>query len=123
MAPQLIKLDANRAMVAARHGGADERPFQTRTQRLRDEKIINAPPDVPRTRAGHRTPPSVMSPALLKFAERVHKTGVHKRGEAVALLNRETVVADVGLGIRQINFRVCHVEVAAEIDLANPKAN
>ena len=69
-----------------------------------------------RARAGHRTPPGVMSPTRLEFAEGVHEARAHKRAEAVALLDGETVVADVGLGVREVNLGVRHVEVAAKDD-------
>src|SRR5471030_1703926 len=101
-------------MVAVHHMRADEGAFEPRPQRFGDEKIINAPADVSRARAGHRTPPGVMSPARLEFAEGVHEARANERAEAVALLDGETVVADVGLGIREVNLGVCHVEVAAE---------
>ena len=101
-------------MVAVHHVRADEGALEARAQRSGDEKIINAPADVPRARAGHRTPPGVMSPARLEFAEGVHESRAHERAEAVALLDGETVVADVGLGIREVNLGVRHVEVAAE---------
>ena len=103
-------------MVAVHHVRANEGAFEARAQRFGDEKIINAPADVPRARAGHRTPPGVMSPARLEFAEGVHESRVHERAEAVALLDGETVVADVGLGVRQVNLGVRHIEVAAKDD-------
>ena len=57
-----------------------------------------------------------MSPALFKFAEGVHEAGVHERAEPIAFLDGETVIAHIGFGIREINFRVRHIEVAAEND-------
>src|ERR1017187_1760669 len=101
-------------MIAAHHFGADEGAFETWTQRGTDEEIVNAPANVPRTRAGHRTPPGVMSPALFKFAERVHETRLDERPETGAFLRRETVVVNVGLRVGEVNFRVRHIEVAAE---------
>src|SRR5271154_4899814 len=83
----LFNFNPHRAMVAVHHVRADEGAFEARAQRSGDEKIINAPADVPRARAGHRTPPSVMSPARLEFAEGVHEARVHERAESVALLD------------------------------------
>ena len=96
-------------MVAAQNFVADKRVFQSRTQRFGDEKIIQSPADVSTARAAKNAPPGVMATAFFKLAERVQKTGVHKRGEAGALFRCETVVVDVGPRIRQIDFRVRHV--------------
>src|ERR1041385_6985968 len=103
-------------MIAAFHFGPDERPLEPRTQRRAHEKIVNAPSDVPRAQAGHLTPPRVMPAVLFKLAEGVEEARVYKRREAGALLGREAVVVNVGRGIRQVNFLVCYVQVAAEDD-------
>ena len=55
-----------------------------------------------------------MAAALFKFAERVHKAGVHERGEAVAFLDGEAVVADIGLGIGKVYFRMRYIQVATK---------
>ena len=103
-------------MVAAEDFGADVGFLEARAEGLREEKVVDAPADVPGAGAGHGTPPAVMTAALFKFPEGVHETGVHEVGETGAFLDGETVVADVGLGVRQVEFAVGHVEVAAEDD-------
>ena len=57
-----------------------------------------------------------MSPALLKFAECVEKSRAYKIGETGAFLGSEAVIVDVRARIRQINFRVRDVKVAAKND-------
>ena len=93
-------------MVAAHDLRLNVGFLEPQAQRLRDEKIINAPTDIAGTRAAHRAPPTVMSPALFKFAEGVHEPIVYKIGEAGALLNGKAVVTDVGLRICEVNLGV-----------------
>src|ERR1039458_4754112 len=114
MTPRLLKFDADRAVIAAQHIRPDEGTFESRAQHGADEEVVNAPANVPGTRAGHLAPPGVMSPALFEFAEGVEETGAHEGAETGAFLGCEAVVVDVGLRVREVNFRVRHVEVAAE---------
>ena len=63
------KLNTHRAMVTARHLGADERAFETRAQSGAEEEVVNAPADVPGAGVAHLTPPGVMPAAFLKLTE------------------------------------------------------
>src|SRR5437868_1975175 len=100
-------------MIGAFNRAADERAFEPRAQRGADEEVIDPPADVPRPRAREGRPPAVMSPALFKFPERVDESGLHQRIESAALLRRETVRVQVRPGIREVDLRMRHVEVAA----------
>ena len=55
-----------------------------------------------------------MAVALREQAEGVDEAGVDEVLEALALLVRETLLAAVGLGIREVELGVRDVEVAAE---------
>src|SRR6187401_3721210 len=101
-------------MVTAHDLRMDKRPLELRTQRGADEKIIQAPADIPCSRAPKLAPPRVMSAAFLKLAEGVHKTRVDKRAETRPFFRRKTVVFHVCLRVGEIYFRVCHVQVAAK---------
>ena len=57
-----------------------------------------------------------MPAAFFKLAKRVDETRRDERIEARTFLRREAVVADVGLGVCQINLGVRDVEVAAPSD-------
>ena len=83
---------------------------------MRNQKIVESPADVPGAGRAHGTPPRVMLRTLLEFTKGVEKPSSDKGIEPGAFLGRETVVLHVGLGIREINFRVRDVEVAAEND-------
>ena len=108
------EFDDDRAVVAAEDLRQDVGFFQARTQGAGDEEIIEPPADVPGARGAENAPPSVVSPTLLEFPERVQEAGVHEGTEALTLLDGEAVVADVGLGIGEVQFGVRDVEVAAE---------
>jgi len=116
-APRAIEsayLDTHRAMVAASYARPDKGTLQAGSEQRRDQKIINAPSDVSGACTRHLTPPCVMPSASFELAKRIEKASLHKRAEAGAFLGREAMVLYVGLGIGEINFRVCHVEVAAK---------
>ena len=57
-----------------------------------------------------------MAVAGFELAKRVDESGAHKVAEARAFLRSEPVIAEVGFGIRQVQFGVSDVEVAAEDD-------
>ena len=103
-------------MVAAEDFGEDVGFFQPGAEALGDEEIVEAPADVPSAGGAEDAPPSVMSPALFKFAEGIEETSVYKGGEAVAFLDGEAVVANVGLGVGKVDLGVGDVEVAAKDD-------
>src|SRR5438128_8579192 len=111
---RLSHFDPYRAMVGALHVGADEGAFQARSQAGADEKIVNAPANVPFPHARDRTPPGVMPTALLELTERVEETRLHQRVEAGAFLLREAMVVDVGFGMGEVHLRVRYVEIPAK---------
>src|SRR5258705_472065 len=80
------------------------------------EVRIDPPADVPGARVGHGTPPGVMPPALLEFAESVDEAGFDEGAETGAFLDGEPVIANVGLGIGEVNLGVGHVEITAKYD-------
>ena len=86
-------------MIAAQDVGLNERLFQAGPEGGRGEKIIDPPSDVPRPGAAHRAPPGVMAAALFKFPKSIGKPRIHKGREAVALLDRETMIRTFALGL------------------------
>src|ERR1700733_9950452 len=76
-----FQLNADGTMITSQYLFTDVRLFEPGAERLGDEKIVNAPSDIPGPRAGHWAPPTVMSPALLKFPEGIYEARIHKRGE------------------------------------------
>lgn len=103
-------------MVGAKDLGTDEGALEARAKAGADQKVINAPADVPCSRAGQRAPPGVMTAALFKFPKGVNETGFDERAEAGPFLDSETVIAHVGLGIGEIDLGMGDVEVAAKDD-------
>ncbi len=103
-------------MIAAHDVGENRGAFEAQAQRLRDEEVIQPPPDVPLAGRSHRTPPGVMLRAFLELTERIHKTRRHKRIEARPFFRGETVVLHVGFGIRKVDLRMCDVQVPAPDD-------
>src|SRR6185437_1470788 len=101
--------DTHRAMIRALDFAANERALEARTQRGADQKIIQAPPDVPLARGAQRTPPGIMTAAFFKFAEGIDEAGLHERVKSGALLFREPVVVHVRFRIREIDFRVRYI--------------
>src|SRR5258706_241517 len=89
-------------MIRSGYVRANKGSIEPGAQRGADQKVINAPADIARACTGHRTPPGVMPAARFEFAE------------PRALLRRETVIVDVGLGVGEVNFSVGHVEIATE---------
>src|SRR5258706_6113498 len=73
-----MNLDPYRAMVGTGNIRANERASEARTQRFAQEKVIEPPANVPRTRACHRTPPGVMTATLLELAEGIQEAGVYQ---------------------------------------------
>ena len=55
-----------------------------------------------------------MARAFFEFTKRVDETAREHPGKILPLLVREARVAPVRLRIREIDFRVRHVEIAAE---------
>ena len=50
----------------------------------------------------------------MPVAERIHEARLHQPSEPTPFLDREPMVADVGLGIGQIDFLMGHIEVSAK---------
>jgi hypothetical protein len=103
-------------MIGSKDIAADESSFQSRTQRRREKKVVDAPADIPGADASHRAPPSVMSAAFLEFAESIDESGFHERVEASAFFGCEAVIAHVRLGIGEVELGVRHIEITAEDD-------
>lgn len=103
-------------MITAGNVRKNASALETRAKRSRDQKVIQPPTDIPRARRAHRTPPRVMAAALFKFPERIHKTRVHESVKTGAFFGSEAMVLHIGLGIREINLRMRHVQVTAPHD-------
>jgi len=103
-------------VVAAEDFGEYPGFFEARAEAFGDEEVVEAPADVPRAGGAEDAPPGVVSPALFEFAEGVEEAGIDEGSEAVAFFNGEAVVADVGLGVGEVDLGVSDVEVAAEDD-------
>lgn len=55
-----------------------------------------------------------MASFIRKFTKGIEETASEDPADPLALLIRETVVTPVGYGIREVDFLVGHIEVAAE---------
>ncbi len=110
---ELLNFNADGAMIRTRDVALDESALEPGTQRGGDEEIINAPADVPGAGVGHRTPPSVMPARRLELPKCVEEAGFDEGIETTALLDGETVIADIGFGIGQVQIGVRDVQVAA----------
>ena len=82
----------------------------------RDEKVVDAPSDVARTRTVHVAPPRVVAVALGEETESVDKAVVDQRLKFRPFLVGKTGVFPVGPGVGQIVFGVRDIEVAANDD-------
>lgn len=110
----LREFDADGAVVGAGDFGLDEGGFQAGPEFGADQEVVETPPDVPGAGAGHEAPPSVMAAAWFEFPEGVEEAGVEYGLESGAFLGGEAVVAEVGFRVREVQFGVGDVEIAAE---------
>ena len=94
----------------------NSRGFDPRHELGRDEKVVDAPSDVARTRPVHVAPPRVVAVALGEETESVDKAVVDQRLKFRPFLVGETGVFSVVPGIGQIVFGVRDIEVAANDD-------
>jgi len=110
------QLNANGTMIRAFDLAANERTLQPRQKSAADEKIIEPPTDVPLARSRQWTPPRVVSTRPLKVTERIDKSCLDKRIKPSPLLLCETVASDIAPRVCEIQFRMRHIEIAAEND-------
>ena len=93
-------------MIAAHHVRVDLRGADLLGQRLRHQHVVDPPADVPGAAIGALAPPRVVAVALGEQPEGVDEARVEERLETGALFGGEALVPDVGLGIREVEFRV-----------------
>src|SRR5688572_18735797 len=73
--------------------------------------VVDSPSDVARARIREVAPPRIVAVALGEDAERVDEPGVDEILEARAFFVRESLLAAIRLGIREIVFGVRDVEI------------
>src|SRR3989338_1079356 len=81
---------------------------------LAHKEIIDAPTDIPRSGVGKVSPPGVMATAFCKKSESIHESGSNERIDAFPFLFGKTMLAFIGIWVRQIIRRVRYIQVATE---------
>ena len=112
----IIQFDRHGAMIGAFDLGLDPRFLEAFTKLLGEAEVIDTPPDVPLADAGAIAPPGVMARSFLEFTEGVHVTEREGFIEAVALLDREASIAQIALGVLQVDLLMRDIEIATEDD-------
>ena len=102
-------------MVAAHHLGQDEGVLHLVPQPVGDHEIVDAPTHVPGPGSRPVAPPGVgVGPVGVEEAEGVGKARLQKLGELAPFLIGKAGVADVLLGVFQVDLLVGHVHIAAD---------
>lgn len=113
----LVKLQNDRAVIAARYFRVDPRIRQRRDKPVRYEEIIDPPADIPLPDLRHKRPPRKgVIPVRIKMPEAVHKAGRQQFGHFAAFFVRKSRIAHVRLPIFQIDLLMGNVQVAADDD-------
>ena len=109
-----VEFDSDRAVIRPQDFGSNKGILQVRSQSCGKEEVVDTPAHIPTSGARHRAPPGIVSAAFFELAEGVYKSRFEEGTKTFAFFDRETMVTDVCFRVRQVDFRVCHVEVTAE---------
>ena len=101
-------------MVRAEDFGKDIGFFEPGPERRRNAKIIDPPPDIPLPAIVELAPPGVMPFVFMKLTEGVDETAFNNMIEAGPFFVREPVALVIRVRMRQIDFGVRDIEVAAK---------
>ena len=104
-------------MVAAVDLGVNPGPGQSLLQSVTHQEIVDAPPGILLTRLEAVAPPGIdIGDIRIEEAPGIGEPRVEQDGHLLAFLIGEACVLAVGFGVFQVDFLVCHVQVATHDD-------
>ena len=110
-----IDLNAYWTMVRSHDDRVDRRVFNMWRYTFACQPVVNTPANVSCPGIRPVRPPRVgVGFFWIGCAERVNKSGVQERLKSSTFFGSKAMFSDVCLGVRQVNFLVCDIEVAAK---------
>ena len=103
-------------MVRAEHLREDFCGFQSGSQQLRDDKIVDTPTDISSASVRPKTPPRIVPVTLLELAEGIDKARIDNCVEVRSFLIRKSSVFPIRLWVGQVVFCMRNIQVPAKYD-------
>ena len=111
-----LKQEFHRTMVAAHDIGVYPGVFDALKQTLGGDEVVDAPTCIPLAGTEAVTPPGIGDLFGIERAEGVDESFGKEFREFLPLLDGEAGVAEVGLGVLDVNLLMGHIEVTAVDD-------
>ena len=112
----LRDLKGDGTVIGTHNVGVNGRRAKAWYERLRNDEVVDAPPDVARAGIAEVAPPGVVATAGFEDAKCIDETRIEKRRKGGALLRCKPRVFDVLLWVGQVNLSVCQGVVVAVVE-------